>query len=141
MKPRINILTLGVDELQRSLTFYRDGLGLKTPGIVGKEFEHGEVVFFDISNGMKFALYQRKDLAWDSHMKVQPSSATEFSIGHLVNSKEEVDEVMQQATKAGATIAKPAQKTFWGGYAGYFQDPDGHLWEVAWNPQWKVDDQ
>ncbi len=140
MKPRFNILTIGVNDLERSLKFYRDGMGLETQGIVGKEFEHGEVVFFDLKNGMKFALYQRKDLAWDAHMNVEPAGATEFSIGHLVNSQEEVDKVMQQARQAGANIVKPAQKTFWGGYAGYFQDPDGHLWEIAWNPQWKVED-
>lgn len=89
---------------------------------------------------MKFALYERKNIAWDSGLQLQPDSATEFSIGHLVNSKEEVDEVMEQAKKAGARIIKPAQNTFWGGYAGYFQDPDGHLWEIAWNPQWKIED-
>lgn len=139
-KPRINILTIGVDDLEKSLKFYRDGLGLKTKGIVGKEFEHGAVVFFDLANGMKFGLYERKNLAWDSELKKQPASAIEFSIGHLVNTDKEVDAVMKQAEKAGAKITKPAQKTFWGGYAGYFQDPDGHLWEIAHNPAWEVED-
>jgi catechol 2,3-dioxygenase-like lactoylglutathione lyase family enzyme len=140
MKARINILTLGVDNLEQALKFYRDGMGLQTPGIVGKEFEHGAVVFFDLANGLKLALYERKNLAWDSALKRERSTpdAAEFSIGHLVNSKEEVDEVMEQAKKAGARVTKPAQKTFWGGYAGYFKDPDGHLWEVAWNPGWKI---
>lgn len=138
MKPRITVLTIGVDDLERSLKFYRDGLKLKTQGIIGEEFEYGAVVFFDLENGMKLALYPRKNLAKDSGIKQTHPSATEFSIGHNVNSKKEVDAVMAQAKKAGAKIIKPAQKTFWGGYAGYFQDLDGHLWEVAWNPEWKI---
>lgn len=138
MKPRINILTIGVDDLEKSLKFYRDGLGLKTQGIVGTEFEHGTVVFIDLSNGMKLALYPRKEIAWDAKISQSSPSETEFTIGHLVNSKKEVDEVMAQAEKAGAKVTKPAEDTFWGGYAGYFQDPDGHLWEIAWNPAWKI---
>lgn len=140
MKQRINVLTIGVDDLEQSLKFYRDGMGLQTEGIVGTEFEHGAVVFFDLNNRMKFALYERKNLAWDSGLPLQPKSATEFSIGHLVNSEKEVHEVMEQAKKAGAKIIKPAQDTFWGGYAGYFQDPDGHLWEIAWNPAWEIEE-
>lgn len=140
MKPRINILTIGVNDLEKSFRFYRDGMGLESQGIIGEEFEHGAVVFFDLQNGMKLALYERKNLAWDSGTKEQPVNATEFSIGHLVNSDTEVDSVMKQAEKAGANIIKPAQKTFWGGYAGYFQDLDGHLWEIAHNPAWKVED-
>lgn len=140
MKQRINILTIGVNNLEKSLKFYRDGMGLQTEGIVGTEFEHGAVVFFDLNNGMKFALYERKNLAWDCGLPLQGDNcATAFSIGHLVNSKEEVDQVMAQAKGAGAKIIKPAQDTFWGGYAGYFQDPDSHLWEIAWNPQWKIE--
>ena len=138
MKPRITVLTIGADDLKESLKFYRDGLGLKTEGIIGEEFEYGAVAFFDLENGMKLALWPRKSLAKDSDMKVTPASATEFSIGHNVASKKEVDAVMEQAKKAGAKIIKAAQKTFWGGYAGYFQDPDGHLWEVVWNPEWKI---
>jgi len=138
MKPRITVLTIGVDDLKESLKFYRDGLGLKTEGIIGEEFEYGAVAFFDLENGMKLALWPRKSLAKDSGMKVTRASATEFSIGHNVASKKEVDAVMEQAKKAGAKIIKSAQKTFWGGYAGYFQDPDGHLWEVVWNPEWKI---
>ena len=138
MKPRITMLTIGVEDLKESLKFYRDGLGLKTEGIIGEEFEYGAVAFFDLENGMKLALWPRKSLAKDSGMKVTPASPTEFSIGHNVASKKEVDAVMEQAKKAGAKITKTAQKTFWGGYAGYFQDPDGHLWEVVWNPEWKI---
>lgn len=140
MKQRINVLTIGVDDLEKSLEFYRDGLGLQTEGIIGTEFEHGAVVFFDLNNGMKLALYERENLAWDAGIPLQPQSATEFSIGHLVNSEKEVDKIMEQAKKAGANIIKPAQDTFWGGYAGYFQDPDGHLWEVAWNPAWEIEE-
>lgn len=138
MKPRINILTIGVNDLEKSLAFYRHGLGLKTQGIVGTEFEHGAVVFIDLQNGMKLALYPRKEIAWDARISQASPSATEFTIGHLVNSKKEVDEAMSQAEKSGAKITKPAEETFWGGYAGYFQDPDGHLWEIAWNPAWKI---
>ena len=134
MKPYVTLITLGVDDLERSLRFYRDGLGLPTRGIVGTEFEHGAVVFIDLQSGLKLALWPRKDLAWDAGVPQSPSSATEMSLGHNVNSSAEVDAIMGQAARAGARIVKPAHQTFWGGYAGYFQDPDGHLWEVAWNP-------
>ncbi|HKX09178.1 MAG TPA: VOC family protein [Stellaceae bacterium] len=134
MKARVTLLTLGVDDLERSVRFYRDGLGLPTEGIVGTEFEHGAVAFFDLDQGLKLALWKRRDLAFDVGVELTPPSATELSIGHNVRSREEVDEVMGQAAAAGARIAKPARDTFWGGYAGYFQDPDGHLWEIAWNP-------
>jgi catechol 2,3-dioxygenase-like lactoylglutathione lyase family enzyme len=141
MKPRITLLTLGVDDLERSLRFYRDGLGLATEGIVGTEFEHGAVVFFDLLHGLRLALWPRGSIAHDSTIPLQAPSATEFTIGHNVASKEEVDAVMGQAARAGARIVKPVGDTFWGGYAGYFQDPDGHLWEVAWNPQFSIADQ
>lgn len=136
MKPRITLLTLGVDDLEKSVRFYRDGLGWRTQGIVGTEFEHGAVAFFDLQAGLRLGLWPRRSLARDSGVPVAPRSATEFSIGHNVGSKGEVDAAMARARKAGAAIIKPAQETFWGGYAGYFADPDGHLWEVAWNPQW-----
>lgn len=134
MKPRITVLTIGVDDLERSLAFYRNGLGLPTQGIVGREFEHGAVAFFDLQAGVKLAIWARDDLAHDTGLRKTPRSATEFSIGHNVRSEQEVDAVMTQAERAGATLVKRAQKTFWGGYAGYFTDPDGHLWEVAFNP-------
>jgi uncharacterized protein len=138
MKPRITLVTLGVDDLERSLRFYRDGLGLKTEGIVGKQFEHGAVAFFDLQAGLKLALWPRKSISHDSGIPAGRPAATEFTIGHNVASKAEVDTVMEQAKQAGAAIVKPAHDTFWGGYAGYFQDPDQHLWEVAWNPQWTL---
>lgn len=140
MKPRITLITIGVDDLKKSLSFYRDGLGLPTEGIVGTEFEHGAVAFFDLQPGLKLAIWPRRDMAHDAGIPVEARSATEFAIGHNVSSKDEVDAVMEQARKAGATITKPAQETFWGGYAGIFQDPDGHMWEVAWNPQWESPD-
>jgi len=140
MKPRISVLTIGVDDLEASLKFYNEGLGLQTQGIVGKEFEHGAVVFFNMKGGLILALYPRKEIAWDANIPLGSHSTTEFSIGHFVSSKKEVDEVMKQAEKAGGHVVKPAQDTFWGGYAGYFQDPDGHLWEVGWNPQLKIDE-
>jgi catechol 2,3-dioxygenase-like lactoylglutathione lyase family enzyme len=140
MKPRISLLTIGVDDLEKSLRFYRDGLGLPTEGIVGTEFEIGAVAFFDLHSNLKLAIWPRKSLSKDTGLPLNKPSATEFSIGHNVASKAEVDAVMQRAKSAGATIVKPAQNTFWGGYAGYFQDPDGHLWEVAWNPQMPVPD-
>ena len=138
MKPRITVITIGVNDLERSVKFYRDGLGLPTQGIVGKEFEYGAVAFFDLQNGVKLAVWPRKSIARDSGVPLQPPSATELTIGHNLNSKNEVDETMEEARQAGAKIVKPADDTFWGGYAGYFQDPDGHLWEVLWNPAWKV---
>jgi catechol 2,3-dioxygenase-like lactoylglutathione lyase family enzyme len=140
MKPRISLLTLGVDDLERAVRFYRDGLGLETPGIVGTEFEHGAVAFFDLQAGLKLALWPRASLSHDSGIPQDPPSATELSLGHNVASREEVDRVMEEARAAGAGIVKEAAETFWGGYAGYFQDPDGHLWEVAWNPQFEVPD-
>ena len=140
MKPRITVITIGVDDLERSLRFYRDGLGLSTDGIIGKEFEHGAVVFIELQSGLRLALWPRKSIAHDAGLSPGTPSPTEFTLGHNVSSQSEVDTVMNQAKIAGAVIVKPAQATFWGGYAGYFQDPDGHLWEVVWNPQWTVQD-
>src|SRR5437588_4544785 len=128
-------ITLGVDDLDKSLTFYRDGLGLPTQGIIGQEFEYGAVVFFDLQNGVKLALWPRKSIAHDTQLPVQAPTATEFTLAQNVSSKEEVDLVMQQAKQAGAKVIKSAQETFDGGYAGYFQEPDTHVWEIAWNPQ------
>lgn len=134
MKPRISVLTLGVDDLERAVMFYRDGLGLPTEGIVGKEFEHGAVAFFDLQSQVKLAVWARDDVAHDTGLPKTAPCPTGFTIGHNVTRRDEVDQVMEQARKAGATILKPAHDTFWGGYAGYFQDPDGHVWEIVWNP-------
>jgi catechol 2,3-dioxygenase-like lactoylglutathione lyase family enzyme len=140
MKPYVTLITLGADDLERALRFYRDGLGFPTKGIVGTEFEHGAVAFFDLQPGLKLAVWPRASLAHDTGLPKTPSSATELSLGHNVRSRAEVDAAMEQAGRAGARIVKPARETFWGGYAGYFADPDGHLWEVAWNPQWIPDE-
>jgi len=140
MKPRITIITLGVDNLERSLAFYRDGMGLATPGIVGTEFEHGAVAFFDLQSGLQLAIWARDNIAYDAGISKTPPSATELTLGHFVNSKQEVDAVLEQASKAGAKMLKAAGTTFWGGYGGYFEDPDGHLWEVAWNPELQVNE-
>ncbi len=136
MKPRITVITIGVDDLERSLDFYREGLGFATEGIVGKEFEHGAVVFIQLQPGLRLALWSRDSIGHDTGLSVGPASPTEMTLGHNVASKAEVDLVMTKARAAGATIVKSAHDTFWGGYSGYFQDPDGHLWEVVWNPQW-----
>ena len=138
MKPRVTVITIGVDDLERSLAFYRDGLGLPTQGIIGTEFEHGSVAFFDLQPGLKLAIWPRANIAYDAGIPLGAPSATELTLGHNVASRAEVDKVMEQAEKAGAAIVKSALDTFWGGYSGYFKDPDGHLWETVWNPQWEL---
>lgn len=141
MIPRVTVITLGVDDLDRAVHFYRDGLGWHTEGIVGREFENGAVAFFDLRGGLRLALWARRSLAADAELAPGLRSPTEFSLGHNVGSRQAVDEAMAQATAAGASIVRPAHETFWGGYAGYFQDPEGHLWEIVFNPQWSaVDD-
>lgn len=140
MKPRITVITLGVDDLPRAVAFYRDGLGLPTRGIVGEEFEHGAVAFFELRGGVQLALWPRESISRDSGLPRTSRSATEFTLGHNVRTEAEVDRVMEEAGRAGGRIVKAAARTFWGGYAGYFQDPDGHLWEVVWNPRMLPDD-
>lgn len=138
MRPYISLITLGVENLDRAVAFYRDGLGLPSSGIMGTEFEIGAVALFELQHGLKLAVWPRTSLAADTGLPLQPGSPTSFSLAHNVSSEAEVNEVMAQALEAGARIVKPAQSTFWGGYAGYFQDPDGHLWEVAFNPDMPV---
>ncbi len=135
MEPRFAVLTIGVDDLERAYKFYHDGLGFPSKGIVGKEFEHGEVAFFEMKSGVILAIYSRKNLAWDANVPLSARSSVEFSIGYNVKDSAEVDSVLELAKRAGAKIVKPGQKAFWGGYHGYFEDPDGHLWEVLWSPQ------
>lgn len=135
MKPQISFITIGVDDLERAMKFYRDGLGFPTSGIVGTEYEHGAVAFFDLVNGQKLAVWSRKDMAHEAKVPLGPRSATEFSLGHLVRSKAEVDALIDQARRAGAVVTDAPHDAFWGGYTGSFQDPDGHLWEIAWNPE------
>ena len=140
MKPQITLITIGVDDLEESLFFYRDGLGLKTEGIVGTEFEYGAVAFFDLQANLKLAIWPRESISRDCGLPLGPPSPTEFTLAQNVSSKDEVDSVMQQAREAGALIVKDAHDTFYGGYAGYFQDPSGHLWEIAYNPAWELTD-
>lgn len=134
MKPRISVLTLGVADLERALAFYRDGLGLPSAGIIGQEFDHGAVAFFDLAGGIKLAIWAQDDLAHDTGLPKHPVSSTAMTIGHNVRRRAEVDAVMESAARAGADIVKAPQGTFYGGYAGYFRDPDGHIWEIVWNP-------
>lgn len=135
MKPVVSVITLGVADLERSLSFYRDGLGFLTEGIIGREFEHGAVAFFGLSGGLRLAIWAQDDIAHDTGLPKHPISATAVTIGHNVMHRQEVDEIMAAAQGAGADIVKAPQDTFYGGYAGYFSDPDGHLWEIVWNPQ------
>ena len=140
MKPAISYVTLGVDDLERSMQFYREGLGLATKGILGGQDEEGGVVFFELAGGVILALWPRESIARDTGLLPGRANPTEFTLAHNVASAAEVDEVVEQAKRAGAVILKSPQSTFWGGYSGYFQDPDGHVWEVAWNPEHKIPD-
>jgi catechol 2,3-dioxygenase-like lactoylglutathione lyase family enzyme len=140
MKPRIHVITLAVDDLDRSLGFYRDGLGLPTEGLIGTEFKgdattpDGTIVTFPLGEGLILAIYPRTELAKDAAIAFTPAQTGEFSIGHAVTTRAEVDEVIAQAEAAGASVIERPYDRPWGIYSGYFQDPDGHLWEVLWNP-------
>jgi uncharacterized protein len=129
MEPRISLITLGVSNLERSLRFYRDGLGLPTTWSPDKG-----VIFFQ-TRGTTLALYPYTHLAKDVSPSMQPGPIPKFTgiaLAHNVREKHEVDEVLARAHAAGGKIEKPGQDAFWGGYSGYFSDPDGYLWEVAW---------
>jgi catechol 2,3-dioxygenase-like lactoylglutathione lyase family enzyme len=134
MQPRINVITLGVSDLERALEFYRR-LGLQSEGIVGTEFEGGAAAMFNLNGGLILALYGRDDLANDANMQPPTPQGGEFSIGHLVTSRDEVDAVLAEAKAAGATLTDDPHERPWGIYSGYFRDLDGHLWEVIWNPR------
>lgn len=134
MQPRLSFITLGVDDLERAVAFYRDGLGWPTKGIVGREFDHGAVAFFTLNAGLKLALWPRKSLEHDTGMGAQPRSASEVLLSHNVDAHDDVQRVLDEAVQAGGRLVKAAQRTFYGAHAGYFQDPDGHLWEVVHNP-------
>lgn len=145
MKPSISVITLGVNDLEKSLGFYRDGLGLDTKGIIATEFKgdenqpSGAVVMFGLLNGVILALYPRTELAKDAKEPLGVASPTEFSLGHIVQSKNEVDSLLDRAKEAGATITDGPHDRPWGIYSGYFKDLDGHLWEVIWNPEVKIE--
>jgi catechol 2,3-dioxygenase-like lactoylglutathione lyase family enzyme len=130
MEQRLSLVTLGVADLARSLRFY-EALGWKRGN------KEAEVVFFQLK-GMILALWSRESLATDAGMKDAGAGFSGIALAYNARSREEADAVLAEAKRAGATIAKPAHDTFWGGYSGYFSDPDGHLWEVAWNPFWEV---
>ncbi len=140
MKPRITVITLGVQDLAKAVDFYTNGLGLPTSGILGKEFEFGAVAFFELEGGLKLALWPRASISHDTGIVTSNTSPIEMTLGQNVNTKEEVDLGMEKAKTAGAKIIKPAGETFWGGYSGYFQDPDGHVWELVYNPEMLVDE-
>ena len=140
MKARIHVITLGVSDLEQALEFYRDGLGFETAGVIGTEFvgdetnPSGAAVLFQLQGGLILSLYSRADLAKDANIPLGPSPG-EFSIGHLVGSRAEVDAVLAEAEAAGATLTEEPHERPWGIYSGYFRDPDGHLWEIIWNPR------
>ena len=138
MKARISVITIGVDNLERAVAFYRDGMGLATEGIVGTQYENGAVAFFDMQAGLKLALWPRRSIAADSGLPLAPPSSTEMALAHNVGTEAEVREIMAKAQAAGAKVIKNPGPAFWGGYTGSFQDPDGHLWEIAFNPKWPL---
>lgn len=134
MKPSISYITLGVDDLDRAVAFYRDVLGFPTDGIVGTEFESGAVAFFPLQSGLILALWSRESLAKDCDVEVKPRDVSSLMLAHNVSSREQVDHLVAELRYAGATIKKPPRELFWGGYGAIFQDPDGHLWEIVYNP-------
>jgi catechol 2,3-dioxygenase-like lactoylglutathione lyase family enzyme len=140
MKPRIHVITLAVADLHRSLGFYRDGLGLRSEGLIGTEFKgdattpDGATATFLFGGGLILSIYPRTELAKDAAVALTPANGGEFSIGHAVATRAEVDDVIAQAEAAGASVTDRPHERPWGIYSGYFQDPDGHLWEILWNP-------
>jgi len=146
MEPRIHVITLAVGDLDRALAFYRDGLGLESPGVIGTEFTGdddnpaGAIAMFRLQGGLILALYPRTELAKDANVPFGPPKSGEFSIGHLVAGKDEVDALLARATEAGATPTGPPHDRPWGIYSGYFRDLDGHLWEIIWNPGFESGD-
>ena len=140
MQPRIHVITLGVSALERSLAVYR-ALGLESPGVIGTEFRGdddnpgGAAAMFELHGGLILALYGRTDLEQDANATFDAPGSGEFSLGHLVGSRDEVDAVLAEAEAAGATLTEQPHERPWGIYSGYFRDPDGHLWEVIWNPR------
>jgi len=139
MRAKLSFITLAVDDLLRSVAFYRDGLGWQTEGIVGREFHDevtgadGTIAFFALDTGLMLGLYERANLAKDAGVPPGPRSTTEFSLGIPAGSRSEVDELLRQAEAAGAALTAPAHMRPFGVYSGYFTDPDGHLFEIAWN--------
>jgi catechol 2,3-dioxygenase-like lactoylglutathione lyase family enzyme len=141
MDPRIDIITLAVADLDRAHAFYRDGLGLESRGVIGTEFvgddvnPAGAIALFELRHRLLLSLYPRSELAKDAQVPFGPPKTGEFSLGHAVSSAAEVDALLAQAEAAGATLTDPPHDRPWGIYSGYFRDPDGHLWEILWNPR------
>lgn len=133
MEPRISFITLGVEDVARSRRFYVEGLGWRASSASN---EH--VVFMDVG-GQVLSLYGRAALAEDMQVSPEGGGFRGFSLAHNVRTREDVDRVLAQAVAAGARLLKPGQEVFWGGYSGYFADPDGHAWEVAYNPHLEMD--
>jgi catechol 2,3-dioxygenase-like lactoylglutathione lyase family enzyme len=140
MRPRIHVITLAVADLDRALAFYRDGLGFRTEGLIGTEFTgdqavpDGTTAVFHLDGGLMLSVYPRSELAKDALVPLAAAKPGEFSVGHVVASRAEVEQVISQAKAAGASVTDPPHDRPWGIYSGYFQDPDGHLWEIIWNP-------
>jgi catechol 2,3-dioxygenase-like lactoylglutathione lyase family enzyme len=146
MQPRIHVITLAVSDLDGALEFYRNGLGLESPGVIGTEFAGddtnpaGAVAMFQLQAGLILALWPRTELAKDANISFGPPKTGEFSIGHAVATKADVDALLAQAEAAGATLTDQPHDRPWGIYSGYFHDLDGHLWEIMWNPQLDIED-
>ena len=133
LEPRISIVTLGVDDMKRARGFY------ERLGLTAASSSNDDVTFFNMG-GMVFGLYGREALAEDAQVEYSPTAFTGVSLAHNCESEQRVDEVMAFVETAGAKVIKPPEKVFWGGYSGYFSDPDGHLWEVAYNPFFPLDE-
>jgi uncharacterized protein len=139
VEPRVDVITLAVEDLERALRFYRDGLGFESRGVVGTQWTdeesgaNGAIAVFKFDSGLLLSLYPRSDLAKDAAIPAGPARPGEFSLGQLVQSRAEVDELIEKAEAAGAAVTTPRDRP-WGIYSGYFRDLDGHLWEIIWNP-------
>ena len=139
MEPRVDVITLAVEDLERALRFYRDGLGFESRGVIGTQWTdeesgaNGAIAAFKFESGLLLSLYPRSDLAKDAAIPAGPARPGEFSLGQLVQSRAEVDELIEKAEAAGAAVTTPRDRP-WGIYSGYFRDLDGHLWEIIWNP-------
>jgi predicted lactoylglutathione lyase len=139
VEPRVDVITLAVEDLERALRFYRDGLGFESKGVIGTQWTdqesgaNGAIAVFKLESGLLLSLYPRSDLAKDAAIPAEPARPGEFSLGQLVQSRAAVDELIEEAEAAGAAVTTPRDRP-WGIYSGYFRDLDGHLWEIIWNP-------
>jgi len=138
VEPRVDVITLAVEDLERALRFYRDGLGFESRGVIGTQWTdeesgaNGAIAVIKFESGLLLSLYPRSDLAKDAAIPAGPARPGEFSLGQLVQSRAEVDELIEKAEAAGAAVTTPRDRP-WGIYSGYFRDLDGHLWEIIWN--------